>query len=286
MQGIIYYQCKDNSQVASLQPKYAMTMFAYSNRRKMLGELRKALYENGFPFFTVKGMDVAALYPVPALRSMGDLDMVMHTDDREKAIPVMESLGFSLDKKDYEYHYSKGSMIIEVHDHLVYDHFVKKSDKREYYEKCWENVHKNEQGYDELDWNLHFIFLIEHLWQHLTAHGVGIRQFMDIAVVTQASNQIGLDWCWIEAELKRIRMLDFAQTVLTLCEDWFGVNSPFSHAVISEEEKKKCLQTVLANGVFGFDNEEHDVNVMGKRFNEIGGPTYLRPIRYALKQFF
>jgi hypothetical protein len=73
-------------------------MFAYANRQKILTELRKTLYENRKQFFTIKGMDVAALYPVPTLHILGDLNLVMHADDRERAIPVIQSLGFFLEK--------------------------------------------------------------------------------------------------------------------------------------------------------------------------------------------
>ena len=43
----------------------------------------------------MKGSVVQESYPVPALRSMGDIDIIIHTEDREKTDAVMQAEGYS-----------------------------------------------------------------------------------------------------------------------------------------------------------------------------------------------
>ena len=61
------------------------------------------------------------MYPVPAFRTMGDLDIVMSSEDRERAYEPMTQLGYQLKESGYERHYSKANISLELHDHLVYE---------------------------------------------------------------------------------------------------------------------------------------------------------------------
>ncbi len=110
--GIVYAQCAE--WLVRLEPEihkklqygsYVCTA-AYLNNVQTVKDLRKAL---NVQWFMVKGLEIASLYPVPAYRSMGDLDLVMSTEDRERIIPVMEGLGYKL-KQGYEHKYSTSSL--------------------------------------------------------------------------------------------------------------------------------------------------------------------------------
>ena len=92
------------------------------NRNAQHRQIFHSFSEAGIPFFTVKGLDVARFYPVPALRTMGDSDIVIHPEDKDKAHAVMTGLGYqTMRKANIEWIYSKGGLVFEIHDRLLYD---------------------------------------------------------------------------------------------------------------------------------------------------------------------
>ena len=69
--GIVYDQCKDflsASASAELDRRGAAEIRAYMSRVKLFEDVAAAFSEAGIPFYTVKGLDVAALYPRPQFR--------------------------------------------------------------------------------------------------------------------------------------------------------------------------------------------------------------------------
>ncbi len=256
--AIVYSQCKNfipQRFKAEYEQEYSAALFYYANRKRLLDRIEIVL--DDIEHFVVKGTSIAQFYPSPALRTMGDTDIVIHEEDREETDKRLMSLTPKHVQRNngYEWHYSFGDMDIEVHDHLIYEETISKRDFKVYFCDFWKYVIKN-----ELDWNYHVLFLILHLRKHFMNAGVGIRQFMDIAVLTVYGPQF--DWQWIETELKKLGLLQFAEHVFAVNEYWFGVEPPFYIKKASLEFLTSATDLILKNGVFGFDNEDNKKNVV------------------------
>lgn len=52
------------------------------------------LNRNSIPFFSVKGLEVAKHYPFPALRTMGDNDIVVEPGRLAETVSILEERGF------------------------------------------------------------------------------------------------------------------------------------------------------------------------------------------------
>lgn len=257
VEGILYYQCKKylpehiKGRLAQL---YAADLFYYSNRVKQYKEIAKRLNEEKIPFYTVKGMMVSQYYPVPALRTMGDCDIVVHSVDKSKTHDVMLSLGF-----ENEYHqitewtYYKNGMEFEIHDHLLYDEASNSKDSIDYTELAWEYAEPNDNSCYELDWNFHLVFLLLHLKKHILNSGVGFRQFMDLVVVMQNQE---LNWNWIVDALDRLEIRQFTEVCFTLCKYWFGIKMPLSKD-LDMSFLEESTEKIFGNGVFGFEDERN-----------------------------
>ena len=97
LQGIVYFQCKShlkyNSQLEevckTLEKAFMLSLYMYASYNHSYSEVKAAFQESNIRFFAVKGLEVALTYPFPALRTMGDLDIVMSTEDREKSLNEM-----------------------------------------------------------------------------------------------------------------------------------------------------------------------------------------------------
>ena len=102
--GILYHQCKE-FMPADIRAQYlelvGATLFGYANQKAALREISDALKKENVLFSTVKGMSVAVLYPVPALRTMGDIDFIVSPKDMKQAIGILRELGYKDNQEVY-----------------------------------------------------------------------------------------------------------------------------------------------------------------------------------------
>ena len=256
--GILYYQCKSflpAELAVRLGERYASELFYYHNRAALYQLVTSRFEEAGLSYYSVKGLELARLYPVPALRTMGDCDIVMRHEDREKAHPIMLELGFrNTQKETLEWMYYKENMEFELHDHLLYEEIGNTKENRRSVDRAWDYVQHAQGCRYELDWSFHFFFLLLHLKKHLIHAGVGFRQFMDLVVVMRSQK---LDWDWLCRELEAQKLLAFARVILTLNERWFGEASPLGQVMMDDDAIDKATEKIFANGIFGYDDEEN-----------------------------
>lgn len=279
--GIVYVQAKDCIPTAILdtfRKETLATVYCASSRNNDVSIIRKDLEEKDIPSFVIKGPAVAALFPESKLRAMGDVDLVVKHEDREKCHNILLTRGYQCisRREDREWQYYRNNMELELHDRLVYKEAVNEKGQDVFFNNCWRFVHEG-----ELDWNFHLLFLIFHLRKHFMNAGVGFRMFMDLAVVAQNAK---IDWTWVKIQLDEIGMYSFAQKCYGFIEKWFGIRTPLA-GEIDNIFFEEATQKIFADGVFGFhnkDNEDNDIlnEIRHSRFAAFG------MIRVATKQLF
>lgn len=300
VQGIVYHQ----TQNISLKSAYAYAIYNYQKRMVILNQVGQLFQEAQLPYFFVKGIEISQYYPHPALKTMGDSDITVHLEDKERAANLLIQGGFFEKEGDRksngEWHFYKESLLFELHHELIYGSELtgetENDDFLEYFSNCWNHVEEN-----RLSSNFHLLYLLIHLRKHFMNKGVGIRQFIDLAVFTKAE----IDWEWIILELERLRLYSFAQKVYGLIYRWWGIKTPIT-GEIDESFYKRTTEMILSAGVFGSetdDGKNHRINQIrhGKtRFQLIKPwlfPTYegmikcrdyraLRGRRYLLPVFW
>lgn len=254
--GIVYVQARD------IMPEWALLKFRketlalfynVSNRTFDFDAIRKELDKEDIDYFVVKGPAVASLFPDPHLRVMGDIDLVVKPEDREKCHDILLSNGYDCKSKqeDREWQYYKNRMELELHDRLVYKETGNEIGQDTFFNDCWKYVKDG-----QLDWNFHLLFLIFHLRKHFMNSGVGFRQFLDLAVVAQ---NIPIDWEWMKNNLKTTEMYSFAKKCYGFVNQWFGIKTPLT-TKIDNDFFEEATQKIFADGVFGFDNKENSIN--------------------------
>lgn len=281
VEGILFTQCRSfipPSHFSHLAQGYSKTIFYYANRAALLEEITSILKDESIPYFLVKGFTVAKLYPVPALRTMGDIDLVVHKDDKEHVHNLLLNLGFECHSQyNREWQYFKNKMEIELHHHLLYDKAATFHNRGKFINNCWDYVHTN-----ELDWNFHFIFLLLHLHTHIMVSGAGFRQFMDLAIVIQQIHT--LDWEWIYTNLANLGLDKAAKTWFGLIAVWFNIQAPEA-IQLSDNQIHTVTEKVLANGVFGSHDEE---NINSHTFYAMYNEKYpkLKMLQRTVRTFF
>lgn len=182
---------------------------------------------------------------------MGDCDLLVHSKDKSEIHKRFIELGYSFnDHHEEEVKYFKNKLEIELHDKLLH---VLEDDENsiQYFDQVWNFVCDG-----KLDWNFHMIYLLKHLSRHMVSGGVGIRQFMDIAILTQ---KLQLDWNYIDQELHKINLLDFAKKVFALNDIWFEIKSPIKVDELDNMFKKEARSRIYECGVFGQTSIDRDI---------------------------
>lgn len=200
-----------------------------------------ALEKAEIPFLPLKGAILKNLYPNPALRTFTDIDI--YVGDRfDEAEKVLLSLGYEKttgdDHNDVGYA-KKPSLHIELHKDLFPDDY----DFEGYFDQPYVHTdlkegYKNYHLYRDDDF---FIHVLCHLYKHFTFGGCGLRQYLDIYVMTQ---KMQLDMGYIRKELKSFGMEGFLDTTLKLNRFFFDGEKP-------DDELIEIAEFVFNNTTFG-----------------------------------
>ena len=284
VEGIVYFQCKEfmpSDICQRFEKAYANTVYSYANRKAIMNNIINEFNSKGLFMFLVKGLRVSTHYPIPALRTMSDCDIIVHRVDMAVVHQLMKSMGFeskgitSLDQCGFD----KRGMHFEVHDRLVQEGEYATNRQAAFF-----NNYDIYVSNGEADSSFHFLFLLMHLRKHFLNHGVGIRQFMDLAAEIQRNE--GLNWSWIEEKLNFLGLSRFAYVCYSLIEIWFGIKAPVDYKLLENDLANQVTEKILIDGVFGFNNKQnrnvdaYTALVMTK------GPIWLRRISIILQKVF
>ena len=130
--------CPDEKLGKKLNEILGQTVYTGANRHRRFEELSALFSENGIEHMPVKGWYLKELYPLPELRTFGDVDVLIHPADREKTDRLMLSEGFSK-KEDWEptYSYIRKNERYELHTNLMDGNLDGRADMPEYFERAW-----------------------------------------------------------------------------------------------------------------------------------------------------
>lgn len=230
-------------------------------------ELHELLEKHNIPYVILKGAASAAYYPDPSLRSMGDVDFLVHETDLESTGKLLESIGFKADSDDdggihVAYHRSSAGMfrsIWEMHRSL---NGIPQGETGDACRKYLANIietavlHRSENGcYMVPDDFHHGLVLLLHTASHLTSEGVGLRHLCDWAVfVGSISND---DFAsMFEVPLKEMGLWRFAQLLTLTSVKYIGCPTRAWAGSADEVLLEQIIADIMAGGNFGQKDED------------------------------
>ena len=214
---------------------------------------------------------------------MGDNDIVVEPGRLSEAVSILKEHGFVEsanpdESGEHVWSCDYKGMHFEFHDRLT-DNDARAAGQQSFFNNFMPYVKDN-----TLDWNFHFLFLIMHLRKHFMNSGVGLRQFMDIAVV--AKNRGDLDWGWIEDKLQELKLQKFAHACFSLIEDWLNITVPVQFTKLEEEMTVEVTEKILNNGVFGFADEENKDNRVSNILIQSGESIQKNRFAFLIRSLF
>jgi hypothetical protein len=261
-------------------------------QKKRAEVIINVLNEAQIPHIFVKGFVVKNYYPIKEMRTMGDIDILIKPQDREKAHNLFLDLGYIPGYILGEvWDYTKGPVHIEVHTKLVYHNLTNGIDYVQYFSDVWEHVIQGSRPYTfELKMEYHYLYLMEHIAKHFDGRGCGIRMIMDIAVLHNYFKG-SLDWRYINTELEKLNLGLFSKNIFLLCSKWFGISFDFPLSNMDDELYNNLCQYILSGGTYGFNERNQLAYKIRNEYSDIymGDKKLIKMIiglRYAVKRFF
>lgn len=200
-----------------------------------------------------KGMMVSAAYPIPSLRTYGDIDMVIREKDVDKLCEHMKSKGFihSLTDAGVVNAFHKNKEHYECHKNLNVSNLKDKS----YFENLWDNIEASDRHTYHFEHNFHLCYLITHLEKHVYGSGAGLRMYLDIVLYTDKYKG-SLDFDKVNSILSGLGLGKFLNTMLYVCNKWFDMKIPHWVEPLTDEVYNQMCDFTFAGGVFGDQSTE------------------------------
>ena len=233
-------------------------------------------FENeGFANCILKGQGNALLYPDPYMRTPGDIDIylsggrkkIMKYVDRVCPNQVMRyhHVDFPVMKTAIEVHFTPSYMFFPIHNSRMQKWF-----KEVMGEQCNHRVSLPD-GYGEIhvpQVSFNVIYILSHLYRHIFTEGIGLRQLLDYYFVlvkwhTDLTNltdsnkslpqmtQINTDLDALRHKLKYLGLWKFAQAVMFVMKEVFGLSEDRMIVPMDEREGRFLLDEIMRGGNFG-----------------------------------
>ena len=202
----------------SLESVTFRSIYVDRNQLYALDELNRRFEENGIDYLPLKGSTLKYFYPKTEMRSMGDADVLIRTEQYEQIKPLLANLGYDeILESDHELVWDKkGVLHLELHKRLIPSY---NKDYYAYFGDGWKLAHR-ESGYRyKMMAEDEFIYLFTHYAKHYRDAGIGIRHLMDLYVFLKSHTE--LDCVYIEKELDCLQLLHFYRNSKETAAVWF-----------------------------------------------------------------
>lgn len=182
-------------------------------------EMLFATFEaNGVDYLPFKGIDMKKLYPDPAMRPMGDADVLIRMEQYDKIREIMQNLAYVEGKQTgHELIWDCPELHVELHKQLMSSYFP---DLQNYYGDGWRFA-KSLKNYrytyspEEM-----YIYHFAHLVKHYRRGGIGLRHVIDLWLFKNSNPEMNMEY--IETELAHLRLEKFHENVWRMIDSWFN----------------------------------------------------------------
>ena len=202
-----------------LHSHYIKAIVRDAQQEHLKNQLQAALVKAGVKHIFLKGAVLKADYPIPALRTMSDLDVLVYASDFDRITEVAKALGGNQtpgDGNHRNFHFP-GGVCVEFHPNLLHHATPIGTGIN----PGWQYAKETTGCSMELTEEGFYLNTICHLANHFVAGGVGVRFVLDVWV-NRHLRKPEADRSFVETELERFGLLDFAQKIEQLADTWFG----------------------------------------------------------------
>lgn len=240
----------------TLLQEYRKTVYWAVQLEQCCKEISNTLDRVQIDYVFLKGAILKKCYPTPELRTMSDIDMLVRAEDRDKLIGAFAALGAKQEAGDgnhYNFCFPQG-IHVECHPNLVHPTAPYGTEMNPGWQYC---VKRQEGSGWEMTADGLYLHTLCHLSEHFLSGGVGVRFVLDLWLLRKKMGD-QLNESFLQSELRRMQLLEFAQNIDALGEKWFGEGNDYDLLELEEY--------ILSSGSHGFAERAalNEVSISGK----------------------
>ena len=240
-------------------------------------ELAENLQQERIPAIFLKGAVLRDLYPSPDLRSMADIDILIHEEDTAKVAELMKRAGYKIyaqGSRNEDVYCREPKITVEVHRQL----FWKRKTWNEYFRTVWDRSTKisdslciRSMGVQDF-----YIHLLGHLIHHMENGGLGIKAFLDLKLFREKyQNQLSV--VDMKELLEKFQFTRFEENLRKLLKNWDNGNE---QDAFTEEWTKFIVEC----GAYG--NAENFIITNTALNDNISKGSRKQKTRYIIRRLF
>lgn len=216
--------------------------------------------KRGFRTCTLKGQGNALMYPHPAHRTPGDIDLWVLGKPSE-VIRFVHSIA-PLEKASYhhidfpaingiqvEVHYRPCYLHNPLHNHRLQRFFIAEAEKQ------FGNVVTTEEGTFTMPTaSFNVVYQLVHIYNHLFQEGIGLRQIMDYYLVVESliqTSRKNTHYDAITHSLKCMGLWHFCGAVMYVLHVVLGLPEDRAIVPMDVQRGRMLLEEILQGGNFG-----------------------------------
>lgn len=215
-----------------------------------------ALAHQGLPCIAFKGMALRDLYPHPALRTMGDIDLLVRQEDVPSAEDTLKTLGFRrVGEKAFQSSWSSGpGSLIELHSALLEE--PQPELERLFFEHAV--VRQTAGGtFRAPAPEDAAVYQVLHMAKHLRYLGFGLRDLADLALLLEQGVDVGR----LMARLDGCGAGTFGRAVLLVCRAVLALRLSAKTTAaweIPPDTLRRLTDEIVSAGVHGKNSPERE----------------------------
>ena len=212
------------SAMAAIGGAYHKAVFRDVQGDYIRAQITEELTKAGIDHVFQRGVCLKHDYPVSSMRTMSDMDVLVHSKDLHKLPQVMSALDCVQRPGDGNHRIFSVSpgFTVEFHPNLIHC----SSHVGTEINPGWQFVPSGQQtGEQFMTEEGFYLSVMCHLANHFAGGGIGIRFVLDIWVCNHLRTPQP-DRDIVEQELQRIGLLNFAKQIEALADWWFSGIAP------------------------------------------------------------
>lgn len=225
VQGLFYLAIKngkisvDEALENNLRNTYFANLMRDTAQDNERNFIRQRFSEENIDFMFLKGSHLKSLYPVPEIRYMVDMDVLIRKEDLEKGCRILLENGFSqyLDNVKDVIFTKKPNITVELHQMLFQENYF----MHDYFLEVWDKAEKESTHEYKMSDNDLYVYTLAHLAEHYLEAGSCFRPMMDLFLMERKLSD-NLDFTYITQQFKKIGIDGFAKKIRKLYECMFA----------------------------------------------------------------
>ena len=295
---IPYMESGKSRKAGELKKQLKMLLYNYYQIEHFTQKTVSLLKKNQVPCYLMKGISLAAYYPMAEYRKLGDVDLYINSENAlRKAKEVLQKEGFVEEDEisdhhlTYRYTFAQTgrTYLLELHYHIVgvYQYEPANQVVNEVFSEknlCGEKQQIEGYEYQVLPPTEYVFYMLHHMLKHYLYSGFGIRLLCDFTFyVIRRQKEIDFEklhgWC------EKSHIMHFYETIIESCRTYLGLPYEIDEKIHGDKEVcRKFTERVLSEKDVG--SADNTTLVGSGAYQKIHLGTYFKEGHLQMKVRF